>query len=591
MKNKQCHPKPFHRLKQFLTKLHKPFKKFRDYDLAVVLSVLHSLISIPLSNLIFLSPEDQITKRNKLLIDILFFVIMIFVYRGLIFVIKNRHKYRKHIKFCLIYFTFLILFLLLTWPGIWRGPNDEFIIASNAKHYVIYGWQHSLTALFYMFCFKLIPFFSSVLIVQCFIISLITTYLYTRLIQDFHLKKLLPKLILLIPFLLPPVIDYALYPLRPTLYSYFVVLLLYLMIKAISIQKLSKLESIFLIISFIIAASWRSEGIFFLIIAVIYFIYLAIRHFTPIRFSLYAIIIILFSSLVVNAFQSTTLETDTEYAYKVLSTASILPSLVRTASQDPDNTDLLSSIDKVMDVNILITDPQNLNHGDLLFFGGAYKPGHTHAEYLDYIQAFLRLCLKYPTIAAHYPIKYFFQAICTSATLNNATAYTHFFEDSYYQDLYENNNVYHNTKEELEEKYSITRQFITEGGDIMQPINPDLRNTIIEILEGREIGNYTKQTPLAAVFWNALIPFFSIIFIIIVLIIKKHPSAALIISTILIKTFIVILTAPIPLHMYYYAEYLLGYILLALFLAHLTNHRTPPSLLTPQPKINQTNHK
>ncbi|MDO4747278.1 MAG: hypothetical protein Q4A70_02995 [Candidatus Saccharibacteria bacterium] len=581
MKKTSQHPNRLSSLKKF-------FSKTKDYDLAIILSIINSLISIPLSSLIFLPPEDGIPKRNKLLVDILFFVIMIFVYRGLIFIIKNRHKYRKYIRFALIYFAILMVLLLLTWPGIWRGPYDEFIIASDAKRYIIYGWQHSLFSLFYMLCFKLIPFFNGVLIVQCIIISIITSYLYNQLVQGFKLQKLLPKTLLLIPFLLPPVFDYALYPLRPTLYSYSVILMLYLMIKGISAQKLSKSEHIFLIISFIISSTLRSEGIVFLLVAIVYYLYLFIRKRISAKISIYSTIIILLCSFFINAFQASTLDANSGYGYKVLSTANNLLPLVQTAAKDESNTELLSSIDKVMDVETIIKNPNDLNGTNLFFFGNVHKSDYSHAEYLDFMKSFLLLCLKYPSVVAKQSLGQFAQTIVTSTTLNDATAYTRYFDDDYYQELLSYNLNHYNNLEQLRQSLAPTRLFIEDGGNIMQPINVNLRNATIAFLEGRALDNYAQFTPLSYVLWNIILPLLSIIFIIVILLIKKHIAIALILSTILIKTAIVIFTAPGDYHMYYYAEYLLGYILLFLFLAYLTNHQKTPSLL---PKRIQSSHK
>lgn len=581
MKKANQHPSKFSSLKKFFTKI-------KDYDLAIIFSTINSLVSIPLSSLIFLPPEDGVPKRNKLLIDILFFIIMIFVYRGLIFIFKNRRKYHKYIKFALIYFAILMVLLLLTWPGIWRGPYDEFIIASDAKRYVIYGWQHSLFSLFYMFCFKLIPFFNSVLIVQCIIISIITSYLYNQLVQGFKLQKTIPKILLLIPFLLPPVFDYALYPLRPTLYSYFVILMLYLMIKGISALKLSKSEHIFLIISFIISSTLRSEGIIFLVVAVIYYFFLPHHKNLTIRSSIYPIAIIVLSSISINAFQASSMDAISNYGYKVLSTANNLLPLVQTAATDESNAGLLSSIDKVMDVETIIKNPNDYNGTNLFFFENVHKTDYSHTEYLDYIKSYLLLCLKYPSVVAKQSLGQFAQTISTSTTLNDTTAYTRYFDDDYYQELLSYNFNRYDNLEQLRQSLEPTRLFIEDGGSIMQPINTNLRNTIIDVLEGRALDNYTQFTPLSYILWNVFMPLFSIVFILIILLFKKHFAVALILFAILIKTIIVILTAPGDYHMYYYAEYLLGCILLFLFLAYLTNHQKTPPLLS---KHNQSSHK
>ena len=501
-----------------------------------------------------------------LLINILFFGALFLFYYGLIFIIRNHHKYRSFIRIAAIYFALLMLLLLLTWPGIWRGPNDDFIIAVKAKHCEFYGWHHVLTSILYMISFKLFPIFSGVLIVQCFIISLITSYIFTSIITTLSIHRRLSKIILFIPFLLPPVLDYALYPLRSTLFAYSVVLLIFTMLKTLFNKNLTRTDLIILIASAILTITWRSEGICYLIIIPIFFLYHLVKKIIPFKPALLSLFIIISGFFCISSLQQTTLRPYEDYGYKILATANTAASLIRRASQEPENSEELSNIDQVLDTKMIIEEKDKT--GEHLFYNGASKENITKETYHRYLTSFLKLLFKYPATAIKNNLSQFLLSTSISATLNNTTLYTEYLKDDLYERLAAEQKDESFTASEYREKYINAITFIEEAGPAMQSFNKDLRNVTISILEGREIQDYNKFTPFAVIFWNAIIPIISIITFGIFMLIRKKFIISFISLSILIKTFIVIMTAPMISHMYYYSEYLYGYIILFTMLAY-----------------------
>ena len=553
-----------------LHKLGKTIKSAKINWLAFLLTLVHFPISLLISNSFFTpSPEDGLAKRNELLINILFFGMLYSLYYGAIFFIRNRKKYRKQIKICLLYFILLIVLLVLTWPGVWRGPNDDFVIAIEAKHYSLFAWHHILTSILYMLSFKLFPFFSGVLIIQCLIISIITTYLYCNLQSLLKISSKIAKILLFIPFLLPPVLDYALYPLRTTLYAYFVVLLLFIMIKCVHTRQISKTDLMLFCLSATLSISWRSEGLCFFLIIPVFLLYCLVKKRLQVHTAFLSFIIIVFGFLSTNFLQNASLGPQQEHDYKVVATARLVGPLIREAAKDPTNNETLSDINKLMDINLFLDNPERASED--LFYDGGYRNSYSEEEYQNYFKAFLALAIKYPKPVLKNSLKYLMLSTGTSTTLNNPTALTRYYDDDFYKELSERQTVTSYTPSEMADKYENAKVFLSEGGSSIQPINSELRNTAICLLENRNIGDYIHLTPLAVIFWNTITPMICTTIFAIILLIRKKFMLSFIVASIFIKTAIVFITAPLALHMYYYSEYLFGYIILFAAISYTTS--------------------
>ena len=105
--------------------------------------------------------------------------------------------------------------LLAVWPGIWR--TDEFGVLGNVISLQIYWWQHFLTSIFYILSLMLIPNPVGVIIVQIILVSMGFGYLAE--LFEYRTGKKWSGFLLLLPFCIPSVIMFQLYPMRITLYS------------------------------------------------------------------------------------------------------------------------------------------------------------------------------------------------------------------------------------------------------------------------------------------------------------------------------------------------------------------------------------
>ena len=534
-------------MKNIIKKVWQKINKVRDCELAAWLSIGHSILSYFYSASFFeYNIEGEIEKRNKLLVTIVFFVVMYFAYLGLIRVVRNRQKYKGYIKCGAAYFGFLMLVLLLVWPGIWR--NDDMQTAMMAKEYVLDGWQHAMTSLLYMVSYRLIPFFSGVIIVQCAIVSIITSYLYNTILIFLRIKKFLFRFILWIPFLLLPVIDSILYPLRPILYSYILVLLVCLIVKCILCKKISAFEIALIVVLFIFGLSWRSEGLYLAVVAVVFWWYLVRKGWLVFKVAVYAIVAIVFGALIVRSFENTTLDTWHQNSYRVSGTIEIAVPLARRAYMDNENESELAAINEVINMEYVMQNPEA--RGEAVFWSdGGMKNDYTSEEVTDYLKAIVKLGLKYPGIV-----------------LNNR--FEEFMTTSAMKD--DMGNVIWNTTSNYDgSQQPRIQSFIDQGGPIMQPWNITLRKAVIRVLEGRNITNYGDTILTYPIFWNLVVPIISIVVFAVLMFCKREIGVGLAVSSILVKTVVVFITAPGGYHMYYFAEYLLGYILLAIMIVWL----------------------
>ena len=428
--------------------------------------------------------------------------------------------------------------LLLVWPGVWRW--DDMWVAVNSKTMVFDGWQHILTIVFYALSYKILPFYSGVIIVQCVVISCVTSFIYNELLRKFKVRRLLHKVVLFLPFLLPPVIDNALYPLRAILYSYILLLLGYLMIDYSSLKFITRKKICLIVLLAIFAISWRSEGVYLFLVMLLFFVYVCYRKKIRLDTAIISFLVMIVSVFGISSFQNSSLSGYNQKRYKVSGTVELVAPLVRVAARDQRN-DLLTEIDKVININYII-DNENLTGEQVFWMDGSVRD-YSVEEYSAYLKTVIKLCIKYPDVVLSNRTRSFMK---TSALVKN---YSNTLGNTvrYYQD----------------DGKAIVANFLDTGGELSKPWNPELRSVLISMMEGREFNDYSKTNLLYPLFWNLIIPFVGIFAFVIYFFHERKYTQALIIGSIVIKSAIVFMTAPGSLYMYYYPEYIEGYILLA----------------------------
>lgn len=174
--------------------------------------------------------------------------------------LKRDKSFLGYFKYFLLYFAFMGIFWLLTWPGIFKG--DEFYVIKAARSFTLSGAQSGLTSIFYIVSLLFFPSMATIVFLQLLIICSIFAVIMHDLMPLFTKKT---KYLLYIPFALLPVIDGNLFTLRATLVGW---IFLFILEKLYYLTKTNTMTSGWLISLSVLSAlliAWRSEYIYLLV--------------------------------------------------------------------------------------------------------------------------------------------------------------------------------------------------------------------------------------------------------------------------------------------------------------------------------------
>lgn len=530
-------------------------KIIKRKNIFLIFVFLHYLLSLCF-NLNFIKIEEFDAKATIIffIIELLFFISLLFAYRKIIDVMKKPEiieKNKKYIKTFFIYFGILIVLLLLVWPGVWRW--DEIWIALDAQKYVLDGWQNILSSFFFLFSFKFIASYVGVVIVQCIFISVIVSYVINKVYEFLKIGNEKFKVLLYIPFILLPVLNNNLYPIRSVWYSY---LVLFYGVKLIDLYKKDKLswnDSIVLAVLISLLSSLRNEGIYFLGIFLIICIYFLKKRRIKLKQFYISIIVPILLTFFLYMMNSLYMGSEKTSSYNMTSTTGSLMPLIYEANVNGDK-ELLDSINKIVDIKAL----SNYSKEDqgMIPWNRLIKYENLETNYEEYMKAFIKLNLKYPHI------------VISNKKNDMDEKYNTTFINLF------NSSINYETKDELFEYYdnidfvNLFLEFEKSSGAFSKPINKELRKNVISILEGRTIDNYHNKTILYKL-WYLYPPLIISIFFFCYLMIKKKWFYSFVYFSMLFKFILVFFTQPSFLFMYYFSDYLIGYISLMILILKL----------------------
>ena len=195
--------------------------------------------------------------------------------------IKNKSKKAKaFLKYFSIYFGIMFVFLILTWPGIFKG--DEFYVFLGLPIFRLNYMQHYLLSSFYIISLMIFPAMATITFLQILIISSIVGYILMKLEEILENKKLV--WLFFIPLLLLPTIDNNLFPLRNSIITYLLLLIIFeifmLYIKKKKNIEISKKEYIKIIAFASICGALKTEYmvlIFLIPIALIFLLQIKVK--------------------------------------------------------------------------------------------------------------------------------------------------------------------------------------------------------------------------------------------------------------------------------------------------------------------------
>lgn len=537
-------------------------KKWNKY--AFLTACVHFVLSFFTDKIIFTYSLCDFSGREALVKTIFawggkaaFLLFLILFWQFLFWFVRKAD--RRFVKYTCIYYALMVVLLILTWPGVWR--MDEFGILFEARNIFPVFWQHYFTSIFYIMALMLIPIPSGILLLQNFCISLVVGWLLFRF-QELFLQNRRQGWIWLgyLPFLLPPVLDSNLYPMRMSLCAYLELLILAELVFVFREKKISDRKLIILALLSAVMINWRSEAIYYVAALPVCFVFLC-RKFTDRKRRAGFIICTLAGTLFLMLPQKTgeklfyTNTHEYELTSMMLSAAPLMESIsgeVKGGSYIPeseeearkvleDDTASRSDIqscrwylmDQVLDVEKAAEAARTgQNVSSLYWSDSEFVRDYTDEQYAAFKKIYWQLVLERPGVF----MKERFQTFLRSEELLENTT-----------ELFRREGV---------ANYEKFRML-----PLALPISDTLRTKTISLLELRDTEDYDRKLPGYSLVYHVLPAIGIELLVLMGLMWKRRWEYALLLAGHMAKIPLIFMTAPSKLFMYYYPVYLAGYVL------------------------------
>ncbi|MBE5880970.1 MAG: hypothetical protein E7289_01475 [Lachnospiraceae bacterium] len=513
---------------------------------ALIVAVVHFFLSFLTDRLIFDYVLFDVSTTKLMLrtietavVKIAFLLLLVFIWQLVFWAAK--HADRIFLKVAGGYMLLMTVMLLLTWPGIWR--MDEFGILSSSIQLFPHFWQNYITSVFYIVALMLVPFPAGVVLVQCACVSLIVARLVTLCMREGAGWR---NAVLFLPFLMLPVLDSNLYPIRMSLYAFLEVLLiteLFFFAKRYAEQSEESRGLdywCYLTVLAAVVTVWRTEAIYYFVAyPVILLVVGKGRRFVKQVLFYLVIGVILFVPQKVGE------KLTSGEQYELTSVVLPLVPLVQAADEHADAQDLelLDVIDRVVNVEVTLQGAAEGKSGINLFWGEPrFQRDYTAADFKEFKSAFYQLAAKYPDVF----LKERWETFCDSS------------------DLLENTT-------ELFTKDGVMNYETFKNYPLSKPIHDQLRTCVIKLLELRDTHNYDVKLEVTDFVYSAIPAVLVLMAVALGLLCRRRWTALLLVLTVLVKVPLVFLTAPSRLFMYYYSVYLFGYCVLFYLVFQLCN--------------------
>ena len=492
--------------------------------------------------------SDHLNLHNSIYIItkvMLLFTLIILgqvLYKGIIMVLQKDENAIFFAKIFFVYFILLIAVLLLIWPGIWRW--DEFWMIDGSKWFYVAAAQNFLMSFFYICCLSILPFPAGIIIIQLLCVSGMVAYfvvnIYKWIIKDKKIASLT-----LIPFLLFPVIDSNLYPLRCTLYAFVeLTLLSMILFKVIEFQKEQekKVSNIFIfvyIIFSIILSVMRTEGKYYIILAPVLYIWFLGRYSNS-RQKLAVVCVVLICSLTGNNYQNKIMQEQIGDRNTIVSTLNYLQYILKDDNLKNQETEMLDNVNKVVAIEVLEQYGPNSvwdSTKDLI-----RKDDYSRDDYSNFMKTYAKLVFKHPIEFMKVQVPIFFKANAISLDYQNQ-----FIKET--ENLFDENSQYY------------TQDIVVLFRDdyFSKACFSNIRKKVIQILEFK--ASIFSNTPLEIfriLGYNSIPAILCLVGFFIWFIKQKRIKAAFLFIVPLIKLPLIVATAPDSFFMYYFSIYLIG---------------------------------
>lgn len=499
-------------------------KKLPIQKLWVTIALVHWLISL-LTDKLVITCESSVTYG---IWKVLFLLFLFIFYQAAGYAVREycsgNQAVRKILKLAGIYFLVMLVFLLLTWPGIWRV--DEFSILRTAKDLHLHFWQGYLTSVYYILCLMMIPHPASVVLFMCAINSAVAGYLVYKLWTYTGEKKY--AYLLYVPFFFFPVIDSNLYPMRMSIYAFLELLLLAKICFWVYEKRLpGKGEFLWMSLLAGIVTAWRSESIYYLLLFPVLLAVFLWKRVSG-KAILRAIAVYLSFSVVLVGIQKigdgwngTGGRGD---GYEITAIIRPLTVLVVDAAYAEEK-DLIAAVDKVINCAFIFQGASEGDNGLDIFWKyggeGLVTDSYTQEDFHNMKMAYYELILRHPKTFLRERLNTYLKSTGILGDLPNTDPPTPVISET----------VRNGTYALLELRYRNSDQYLVSG----------------------------KATKIV---YSGFFPSFVLILGSLWLLLKKRWVYAGSVMMAAIKVPLIFLTAPGCLFMYYYSPYLCGWIFL-----------------------------
>ena len=318
---------------------------------------------------------------------------------------------------------------------------------------------------------------------------------------------------------------------------YFELVCIIFLAKAL-MKGISKRECYILSALIAIVAEWRSENIIYV---VVWLLALAIlnKRGERARNCIYAALICIGTFISVHALQSASMENP--YVYSISSTMRPAVALLHKADSEKDQNEL-KALYRIINKEFVEAHPEA--NGEIVFgMSQLALQDLSHEEYQAYMNAVVKLALKYPGTVLNERFSVFVNAMGVNGAVLQVTNVLH---AAHLMDInYPNDQL----------------NFLRNSGWILvKPRFPVARRDFVLTLGQQDsIG---KAKLLYYILWNSFIPVFILLGFFVSTLVKRQWFQCVVLGTIVIKLGIVILAEPSPWIMYFLTQYMAGYILL-----------------------------
>ena len=471
----------------------------------------------------------------------LFVLLAFLLVHGIVTLVKKlRAKDRfvwRWLQWTLPYLAVNLIVLLIVWPGCWG--NDDLNVLSLARTLQMDAWQHFLTSSAFILSLMFVPIPGGVVLIQNLLISA-AVGCFAATAQDLTEKRLVRPVkpvwlaIVYLPFLLPPVLMHNQNPFRTT-WSCWCELFLVFMLVAFYLRgtRLTRAELTAVVVLGALAASWRSECVYYLAaIPVMLAVLCCKKLLRPL--ALGAVTALILCGYMASSRYTSSLMGEA-WQYQRIALCYQMAALVQDADPAEDAAEL-AAIDKIYDVDYCRSHPEI--HGNALR-EAILRNGGSDAEWKECRGAIARLALRYPKSLLRERLDVFNNTL--RQRQNGRSNQKIVFASSFL--MYEG-----------EPERDVLIEFLQDSAAV-KPLNQELRkNFIINVaLSGDFAGGLIDWT------WWMLPPFVLLFAACLVLLVRRRWMLLFAAGTFFVRIPLVFLTAPDTYFLYYLTPFIAGY--------------------------------